>query len=97
MCMLFSVAGIDLENIVYYKDDTHYFVMTAKKQSLLDKGVILHVSRGFLLNRFLCCTGSCDYQEKEFYCLMSFFLQGDENECLTHLLGPCTLYSSDVF
>ncbi|KAB1254550.1 [F-actin]-monooxygenase MICAL3 [Camelus dromedarius] len=35
-------AGIDLENIVYYKDDTHYFVMTAKKQSLLDKGVILH-------------------------------------------------------
>lgn len=37
-------AGIDLENIVYYKDDTHYFVMTAKKQSLLDKGVILHVS-----------------------------------------------------
>ncbi|CAJ1054454.1 protein-methionine sulfoxide oxidase mical3a-like isoform X2 [Xyrichtys novacula] len=34
-------TGIDLENIVYYKDDTHYFVMTAKKQSLLDKGVIL--------------------------------------------------------
>ena len=35
--------GVDLENIVYYKDDTHYFVMTAKKQSLLEKGVILHV------------------------------------------------------
>ncbi|XP_062384084.1 protein-methionine sulfoxide oxidase mical3b [Sardina pilchardus] len=34
-------TGIDLENIVYYKDDTHYFVMTAKKQSLLKKGVIL--------------------------------------------------------
>ncbi|XP_063052870.1 F-actin-monooxygenase mical2b isoform X3 [Engraulis encrasicolus] len=34
-------TGIDLENIVYYKDDTHYFVMTAKKQSLLDKGVII--------------------------------------------------------
>ncbi|XP_056879350.1 protein-methionine sulfoxide oxidase mical3b-like isoform X2 [Takifugu flavidus] len=33
-------TGIDLENIVYYKDDTHYFVMTAKKQNLLDKGVI---------------------------------------------------------
>ncbi|XP_066256405.1 F-actin-monooxygenase MICAL3 [Euwallacea similis] len=31
---------IDLENIVYYKDDTHYFVMTAKKASLLEKGVI---------------------------------------------------------
>ncbi|XP_061577171.1 F-actin-monooxygenase mical2b isoform X4 [Cololabis saira] len=33
-------TGIDLENIVYYRDNTHYFVMTAKKQSLLDKGVI---------------------------------------------------------
>lgn len=39
--LLFS--GIDLENIVYYKDCTHYFVMTAKKQSLLDKGVIINV------------------------------------------------------
>ncbi|XP_061819997.1 F-actin-monooxygenase mical2b isoform X2 [Nerophis lumbriciformis] len=35
-------TGIDLENIVYYKDNTHYFVMTAKKQSLLDKGVVLN-------------------------------------------------------
>ncbi|CAF3885884.1 unnamed protein product [Rotaria magnacalcarata] len=34
-------TSIDLENIVYYKNDTHYFVMTAKKQSLLDKHVIL--------------------------------------------------------
>uniref|UniRef100_A0A5F9DEJ6 F-actin monooxygenase n=1 Tax=Oryctolagus cuniculus TaxID=9986 RepID=A0A5F9DEJ6_RABIT len=34
-------TGIDLENIVYYKDCTHYFVMTAKKQSLIDKGVII--------------------------------------------------------
>uniref|UniRef100_A0A674HBH4 F-actin monooxygenase n=1 Tax=Taeniopygia guttata TaxID=59729 RepID=A0A674HBH4_TAEGU len=37
-------TGIDLENIVYYKDSTHYFVMTAKKQSLLDKGVIINDS-----------------------------------------------------
>ena len=35
--------GIVLENIVYYKDETHYFVMTAKKQSLLKKGVIKKV------------------------------------------------------
>ncbi|XP_042903650.1 uncharacterized protein [Parasteatoda tepidariorum] len=34
-------TAIDLENIVYYKDDTHYFVMTAKKQSLLERGVII--------------------------------------------------------
>ncbi|XP_071113643.1 LOW QUALITY PROTEIN: F-actin-monooxygenase MICAL3-like [Haliotis cracherodii] len=33
-------TSIDLENIVYYKDETHYFVMTAKKASLLEKGVL---------------------------------------------------------
>ncbi|KAI5617966.1 protein-methionine sulfoxide oxidase mical3b isoform X4 [Silurus asotus] len=46
-------TGIDLENIVYYKDDTHYFVMTAKKQSLLEKGVILqdHSDTEVLLSR----------------------------------------------
>ncbi|XP_023714226.1 protein-methionine sulfoxide oxidase mical3a isoform X4 [Cryptotermes secundus] len=38
---LYEATGIDLENIVYYKDETHYFVMTAKKHSLIDKGVIL--------------------------------------------------------
>ncbi|XP_060832071.1 F-actin-monooxygenase Mical isoform X2 [Bombus pascuorum] len=38
---LYHDTGIDLENIVYYKDDTHYFVMTAKKHSLINKGVIL--------------------------------------------------------
>ncbi|XP_026187998.1 F-actin-monooxygenase mical1 isoform X2 [Mastacembelus armatus] len=37
---LLTETAIDLENIVYYKDDTHYFVMTAKKKSLLKKGVI---------------------------------------------------------
>lgn len=36
-----EATGIDLENIVYYKDETHYFVMTAKKQSLLQKGVLV--------------------------------------------------------
>lgn len=42
---LHSQTGIDLENIVYYKDDTHYFVMTAKKKSLLKKGVIKQVKQ----------------------------------------------------
>uniref|UniRef100_A0A1I8EK84 F-actin monooxygenase n=1 Tax=Wuchereria bancrofti TaxID=6293 RepID=A0A1I8EK84_WUCBA len=36
-----EATGIDLENIVYYKDETHYFVMCAKKQSLLERGVIV--------------------------------------------------------
>lgn len=36
-------TGVDLENIVYYKDETHYFVMCAKKQSLLDRKVIKSV------------------------------------------------------
>nr|XP_053649636.1 F-actin-monooxygenase MICAL3-like [Cherax quadricarinatus] len=39
---LYAATGIDLENIVYYKDETHYFVMTAKKHSLIDKGVIIN-------------------------------------------------------
>ncbi|KAK6314998.1 hypothetical protein J4Q44_G00145270 [Coregonus suidteri] len=48
-----DATGVDLENIVYYKDDTHYFVMTAKKQSLLEKGVILrdYVDTETLLSR----------------------------------------------
>lgn len=46
-------AGVDLENIVYYKDNTHYFVMTAKKQSLLDKGVVINVRKLFQLQRFI--------------------------------------------
>eukprot|EP00049_Salpingoeca_infusionum_P004427 m.79151 g.79151 ORF g.79151 m.79151 type:complete len:1531 (-) comp12559_c2_seq1:1806-6398(-) len=32
--------GADLENVVYYQGETHYFVMTPKKQSLLDYGVL---------------------------------------------------------
>ena len=32
--------GISLENIVYYKGDTHYFVMTALRNSLLSRGVL---------------------------------------------------------
>ena len=36
--------GIGLENIVYYKDETHYFVMSPKKHSLLRKGVLKKVN-----------------------------------------------------
>ena len=35
-----SEKGIELENIVYYKDDTHYFVMTARTKNLLAKKVL---------------------------------------------------------
>jgi len=38
--LLEKERGIKLENIVYYQGNTHYFVMTAKKQSLLKKGVL---------------------------------------------------------
>jgi len=51
---LYHETGIDLENIVYYKDDTHYFVMTAKKHSLIDKGVILQVIMyNFIIIKYL--------------------------------------------
>ena len=35
--------GVRLENIVYYKDETHYFVMTALKNSLLKLEVLKEV------------------------------------------------------
>lgn len=46
-------TGIDLENIVYYKDETHYFVMTAKKQNLLINKVLLQVSHFNTLRIYL--------------------------------------------
>ncbi|KAJ6220064.1 hypothetical protein RDWZM_005876 [Blomia tropicalis] len=33
-------TGIELENLVYYRDETHYFVMTATKASLIKRGVL---------------------------------------------------------
>lgn len=36
-------CGVELENYVYYKDETHYFVMTVKKKSLLSKGILKQV------------------------------------------------------
>ena len=45
--------GIDLENIVYFKDATHYFVMTATKKSLLSRGVLLQVcSYSYIYNNY---------------------------------------------
>ena len=46
-------TDIDLENIVYYKDDTHYFVMTAKKSCLLKKGVLKKVYLNFFIEFLL--------------------------------------------
>ena len=36
---------IHLENIVYYRDKTHYFVMTAKRDSLFTRGVLKQVCK----------------------------------------------------
>ena len=38
---LFRDTGVQLENICYYRDETHYFVMTATKQSLLARTVLI--------------------------------------------------------
>ena len=46
-----SHKNIRLENIVYYKDETHYFVMTALKSSLLQRGVLKQVRLLSLLPR----------------------------------------------
>ncbi|XP_063727155.1 protein-methionine sulfoxide oxidase mical3b-like [Symsagittifera roscoffensis] len=36
-----AMQKINLENVVYYKDATHYFIMTAHKSSLLERGVLI--------------------------------------------------------
>eukprot|EP01125_Pyxidicula_operculata_P021805 TRINITY_DN8659_c0_g1_i1.p1 TRINITY_DN8659_c0_g1~~TRINITY_DN8659_c0_g1_i1.p1 ORF type:complete len:685 (-),score=154.97 TRINITY_DN8659_c0_g1_i1:46-2070(-) len=36
--------GIELENLVYYRGETHYFVMTAKKKSLINRSVFKTVT-----------------------------------------------------
>lgn len=41
---LLAEKGIKLENIVYYKDETHYFVMTAGKASLVKRGALKEVT-----------------------------------------------------
>ena len=46
--------GIELENLVYYKDETHYFVMTTKKQSLLAKKVLKQVCPWKLVHKGVC-------------------------------------------
>lgn len=33
-------VGVDLENIVYYRGEMHYLVMTPRRQNLLDQGVL---------------------------------------------------------
>ena len=48
---LYEELGVALENIVYYKDETHYFVMTTKKHSLLDRKVLKKVSHIFLSDK----------------------------------------------
>ena len=49
--VLHAQKGIKLENIVYYKDETHYFVMTAGKASLLKRGALKEVQNVFFLYR----------------------------------------------
>ena len=46
--------GVELENLVYFKGETHYFVMTVKRESLLEKGVLKEVrsKRHFFEFRF---------------------------------------------
>ncbi|XP_028407657.1 uncharacterized protein LOC114530260 [Dendronephthya gigantea] len=38
---LYQKSGVRLENFVYYKGETHYFVMTAVKSSLLARGALI--------------------------------------------------------
>ncbi|XP_016386292.1 protein-methionine sulfoxide oxidase mical3a [Sinocyclocheilus rhinocerous] len=88
-----EATGIDLENIVYYKDDTHYFVMTAKKQSLLEKGVILHLPKlDFAINHY----GQPDVAMFDFTCMYAsenaaLVRQRNAHKLLVALVGDSLL------
>lgn len=43
---------VDLENLVYIRGETHYFVMTGKKDNLISRGVLKEVTRMFLKVHF---------------------------------------------
>lgn len=68
--------GIALENIVYYKDETHYFVMTPKKQSLLEKGVLYQVpqTRRSSVISFLLLPSTCKLAQYRPFMTMHDFL-----------------------
>ena len=36
-------TGMEFENFVYFRDETHYFITTAKKKSIIDKGIVKRV------------------------------------------------------
>jgi hypothetical protein len=40
---LYEETGISLKNVVYSKNDTHYFILEATKDSLLGRGVVVKV------------------------------------------------------
>lgn len=57
-------TDIELENLVYYRDETHYFVMTATKSSLLKRGVLK--SDYGDSHQLLCLDNSKFFLEKKF-------------------------------
>ena len=71
---LYEELGIALENIVYYKDETHYFVMTTKKHSLLDRKVLKKVSRIMILHIFIYCHKKqfIVLEEKKMFCGLTY-------------------------
>lgn len=48
---LYQRHGVRLENFVYYKGETHYFVMTAVKSSLIARGALLMVGLPRILKK----------------------------------------------
>ena len=76
-------TGIDLENIVYYRDDTHYVVMTAKKDSLISKGVLMTVSQCLLYTFFLFLNLHLSISFATFLC---FYGSNDLTNLLPHAI-----------
>ena len=90
-------TGIDLENIVYYKDETHYFVMTAKKYSLLNKGVLRQVRAGAVVAfGYIPVSSQCvALAYTSAWRLLSRYIYGTANMCCQDYEEPMKLLSRD--
>ena len=36
-------SGLEFENFVYFRDESHYFIMTARKKSVVEAGIVKKV------------------------------------------------------
>jgi hypothetical protein len=79
--------GIGLENIVYFRDLTNYFVMTAKKESLLTNGVL----KNDLDKENILSDGNTDMDALKMFALKAALHSTENNPLKKSAQLPCTM------